>query len=220
MWRPALQAHERGTMKQKYGKTGILLVCGLVCLWALLYAGGAPDRAVVIDLEGGNEAEELTARAEEIPASDVSDGNGAKEQGTIYVYVCGAVKEPRVAALPEGSRAVDALELAGGFLEDADRDYVNLAAQLSDGERLFFPSKEEAAALTKAQSDMGNGLVNINTADEALLATLPGIGTVRAKAIVEYRKKHGDFKNKESLMEVGGIKRNIYNDLEDLIRVD
>jgi competence protein ComEA len=133
----------------------------------------------------------------------------------IYVHVCGAVREPGVKELPKDSRAFDALELAGGFTEDADQTYVNLAGFLQDGQQLYFPKVGEALPRTEE----AGSLVDLNTADEAMLCTLPGIGETRAKEILKYRKEHGGFTKVEELMEVPGIKEATYEKIRDLVMV-
>ena len=146
----------------------------------------------------------------------MEDGNGnTQTEEKIYVHVCGAVKEPGVKELPKGSRAFDALELAGGFTEDADQTYVNLAGFLQDGQQLYFPAVGEELPRTEE----AGSLVDLNTADEATLCTLPGIGETRAKEILRYRKEHGGFTKVEELMEVPGIKEATYEKIRDLIIV-
>ncbi len=138
-----------------------------------------------------------------------------KAEAKLYVYVCGAVKEPGVVILDEGSRLEDALKAAGGFAENADRSYVNLAAPAVDGEKVYFPEEGESLPLdleAKQESESaGSGLVNINTADAAALCTLPGIGETRAGDIIDYREKNGGFETKEDIMKVPVIKSGAYN---------
>ena len=141
------------------------------------------------------------------------------EEMRILVHVCGAVVNPGVVALPQGSRAEDALLAAGGFAEDASRDYVNLAGYVSDGEKLYFPTREEVPSGVLVLAEADDGLVNINTADVAALCTLPGIGESRARDIIAYREAHGDFKSCEDIMKVSGIKTSVYNKLSDRIKV-
>lgn len=135
----------------------------------------------------------------------------------IRVYVCGAVEIPGVVALPEGSRAEDALLAAGGFSENAWRDYVNLAERVADGQKLYFPTLDEAENLVEQKT--ADGLVNINTADVATLCTLPGIGESRAKDIIAYREAHGSFESCEDIMKVSGIKTSVYSKISDMITV-
>ncbi len=148
-----------------------------------------------------------------------SENADIQPEKLLYVHVCGCVREPGVAALPEGSRAGDALAAAGGFSEDADRDYVNLAAKVADGEKLYFPSAAEAESLQEEAQEADSHLVDINSAEEALLCTLPGIGASRAEAIIAYREEHGPFETGEDIMKVPGIKEGAYEKLKDRITV-
>lgn len=155
-------------------------------------------------------------RSTDIPGA----GNQEAEQRLICVHVCGRVLKPGVYSLPEGSRAGDALEAAGGFAAEAAEDYVNLAAKVADGEKLYFPHKEEAQNLQQEREDALSGIVNINLADEELLCTLPGIGEARAKDIINYRQTYGAFEKPEDIMKVNGIKSSAYEKLKDKIRVE
>lgn len=141
-----------------------------------------------------------------------------EEPSRIYVYVCGAVNCPGVVALPEGSRAEAALEAAGGLREDAKAEWVNLAARVADGDRLYFPTVEETEEAEAGEED--DGLVNINTADEAALCTLSGIGESRARDILRYREENGPFKTGEDIMKVPGIKTSVYNRIKDRIKTE
>ena len=147
------------------------------------------------------------------------DAAGSSRENIIYVHVCGAVKEPGVVEIASGSRAQAAVEAAGGFREDADRDYVNLASLVSDGEQLYIPTLEEAGERKASQEAAESGLVNINTADVSRLCTLPGIGESRAGDIIAYRQEHGSFADIEEIMQVPGIKESTFEKLKNLITV-
>ncbi len=150
----------------------------------------------------------------------ISDcGEETGEPSVIYVHVCGAVREPGVVTLPEGSRGQAALEAAGGFAEDASRDAVNLAEVLTDGMKLYFPTKEEQEASQCRAQDKSDGLVNINTAGKQALCALPGIGEAKAEAIVAYREANGAFQSAEDIMKVPGIKDKAYQEIKALITV-
>ncbi len=128
----------------------------------------------------------------------------------LMVYVSGAVARPDVYALPPGSRAKQAIEAAGGFLPDADEARVNLAQPLHDGQQIYVPRVGEApppvAASGSVTSGAGqSGLVNINTASQAELESLPGIGPALAQRIIEHRQTHGPFAQVEDLKDVQGI---------------
>lgn len=208
-------------MKRKKKMT---VVCSLI-LCAVLggcgSAGGSEvvvigrDRAENAQTAGGQTADTGPGVWEANASGTVSDSRA--EAVEIRVYVCGAVKAPGVVSLPEGSRAEDALLAAGGFAETAWRDYVNLAERVSDGQKLYFPTLEEADFLVEQES--GSGLVNINTADVAMLCTLPGIGESRARDIIAYRETNGAFKSCEDIMKVSGIKTSVYSKISDRITV-
>ena len=135
---------------------------------------------------------------------------------TVYVHVCGAVNTPGVYSLKTGSRAADALEAAGGFAQEADKDKINLAAFISDGQQLYFPRIGEE---TKAYEEAGD-LVNINSADISELCTVPGIGKSKAEAIIEYRNNNGRFSNPEDIMNVSGIGQGVYEKIKAHICVN
>ncbi|MCM1064844.1 MAG: helix-hairpin-helix domain-containing protein [Eubacterium sp.] len=122
--------------------------------------------------------------------------------------------------LPAGSRAADALEAAGGFAPEAAEEAVNLAAKVSDGEKLYFPARGEYEIQAEQEKATASGLVNINTADAAQLCTLPGIGESRAADIIAYRESHGDFAACEDIMRVSGIKESVYNKISGKITVN
>ncbi|MBO4609054.1 MAG: helix-hairpin-helix domain-containing protein [Lachnospiraceae bacterium] len=144
----------------------------------------------------------------------------------IVVYICGSVQNPGVYELPAGSRVCDGLDAAGGFSEGADEKRINLAGILSDGDMVFFP--EEGESIPEGASDYVTGsagnesvtsLININTAGEQALCTLPGIGSSKAQAIIKYREEHGSFKDIKEIMNVNGIGESLYSQIKDLICV-
>lgn len=162
----------------------------------------------------------------------------AVREQTIFVDVCGAVNAPGVYQLPVGSRIFQAVELAGGFREDAALELVNQAEALNDGQQIRIFTQEEArqqaetgaaldnSQMTNQETDISGennssaGLVNLNRADKSALMTLTGIGETRAEAILAYRETHGGFSAVEELMQVEGIKEKTYEKLKDKITVD
>lgn len=159
----------------------------------------------------------ITGTADETKEAE-SGAFSETELSLIYVFVCGAVRQPGVVALPEGSRAEAGVLAAGGMREDADPDYVNLAELLKDGQKLYIPTLEEGLTLRQAES-ADTGLVNINTADSNALCTLPGIGESRARDIIAYRETNGAFASIEDIMKVSGIKESAFSKIKDLITV-
>jgi len=143
------------------------------------------------------------------------------EPEIIYVYVCGHVKEPDVYALSAGTRLYEAIKAAGGALEDADLQQLNLADQLTDGQRIYVPAEGESVTSAEYTEDKtSNGLVNINTATAEQLQTLPGIGQAKANAIVAYREANGNFSSIEDLRKVPGIKEGVFGQVQSLICVN
>lgn len=173
--------------------------------------------------------------------SDAADAGADGSAAAGYVYVCGFVARPGVYEIYEGMRLFEAIELAGGFLPEADREWLNLAQPVSDGQRLYVCSSEETKEMTAAQragdvsgaetggqgaqgadekpSGTDSGKVNLNTADKDTLMTLPGIGEVKADAIIQYRTEYGAFKSAEDIMNIPGIKDAVYAKIEDRITV-
>lgn len=150
--------------------------------------------------------------------------------GLIVVHVCGAVRNPGVYCLASGARAAEAVNAAGGMNEQADQSWVNLAQPLTDGQQLRIPTAEETGDwLTASPGDTGmlqageaaqqDSRVNINTADEKALQTLPGIGEARAAAIIAYRNEHGPFEEIGQIQLVSGIKGSVFEKIRDRICV-
>ncbi len=139
----------------------------------------------------------------------------------VCVHVCGSVNHPGVYYLEEGARIHEAVELAGGMTENAAGDVINLAEIVSDGEKIYIPSEEEVAegfSVTDPQ-EADDGLVNINTASLDELKKLPGIGDIKAEAIIAYREEAGRFDSIEDIMNVSGIKDSSYEQIKDYIKV-
>lgn len=162
------------------------------------------------------EAEALTAQEPDLSITDIAE----KEEALIYVYLCGAVTNPGVYQIAEGSRLFEAIDAAGGMLEEAEITSQNLARVLQDGEQIRILTKEEAkASVQTGSTPKEKGLVNINTASVQELTTLTGIGESRAQAIIEYRETNGLFKNIEGIKRVAGIKDGLFDKIKDKITV-
>ena len=114
-----------------------------------------------------------------------------------------------------------AIEAAGGAVADADLERINLARVLADGEQLHISRRGEQStvAATPTSPTPGNSRINVNTATQTELETLPGIGPTRALAIIAYRQQRGAFAKPEDLMNVSGIGAKTFEGLKDLIRV-
>jgi len=155
-----------------------------------------------------------TSGKEEIPAVTMSL---KEERGTasarLKVHIIGAVARPGLYEAEPGSRVADALALAGGATSAADLNQVNLAAKIADGQQLVVPEIGVAGttgvAATGAGGSGASGAakqpVNLNSASQAQLEELDGVGPKTAQKIIEYRDAHGGFKSIEEMMEVPGI---------------
>ena len=196
----------------------------------LLLSLSACNRDLDIYLE---EYEENTHKLQETdiePADTQSDGTETAgledmtENVMCYVYICGAVGQPGVYALPEGSRIYEVIQEAGGLLDDADVTLVNQAERVTDGMMIQIYTVEEAEALVKTNKatesvQSEDGRIDINTATVAELMTLPGIGSSKANAIINYRETYGAFSRIEDLMKVPGIKDGIFQQMKEHIKV-
>ena len=155
----------------------------------------------------------------------------------VGVYISGAVVNPGVYIMYEGSRLASVLLLAGGATENADLSAINLAVVVQDEDHWHIPRVGEevsatggrannrsananAAASSAQAGQSSDGKVNLNSADVALLKTLPNIGEVRAQAIVSHREANGDFASIDALQEVDGIGIGIIDNIRDLVSVE
>jgi competence protein ComEA len=128
----------------------------------------------------------------------------------MFVHVAGAVRAPGLYTLPEGSRVADAIEAARGATTSADLGAINLAELVVDGAKIDVPRRGETpeAAATVAPTTGSSDApqtIDLNSADAAALETIPGIGPVRAAAIVQHRDDNGPFATVDALLEVSGI---------------
>jgi competence protein ComEA len=163
----------------------------------------------------GGRSPEVVAPAEPQPAADLlSVSNGPSPSGSpsggggsVTVDVAGKVRRPGIAVLDAGSRVVDALEAAGGARDGVDLTGLNLARVLVDGEQILVGLAEPtgvAATVTGGTSPVAT-LVNLNTADQVALESLPDVGPVTAQSILTWRSEHGAFTAVDQLLDVDGI---------------
>jgi competence protein ComEA len=144
----------------------------------------------------------------------------------VYVHVDGAVNVPGVHALPPGSRVRDAVQAAGGLQPEAQDMGLNLAAFVQDGDLVYIPFATEpvqdsapGAAISPYPTLSTQGLININTADQEQLETLPGIGPVTAGKIITYREANGPFSDIQAIQNVSGIGPVTFENIKELITV-
>lgn len=186
-----------------------LVFVGIICL-IFCSCNSLKEERIVVE-----QTEEKESKPEEEHSS--------KEE--IWVDISGAVNTPGVYQLKQGSRVFDAIQAAGGLLEDADTEGINQASVLTDGEKLQIYTVEEAEQMQNqtvnpnpAESNT-DGKINLNTADLAALQEIPGVGEKKAQSIIEYRETTGGFQNIEQLQEVPGIKGKTFDKVKDYITV-
>ncbi len=163
----------------------------------------------------------------EIVESVENSGSGED----LVVEIAGAVEKPGVYCLPQNSRIEDLLIKAGGLSADADREwterYINRAAKLIDGQKIFLPKKGEQSMNVSANNPRGDvggvlgnsesysGLININTASQKELESLSGIGPVYAQSIIEHRP----YSSTEELLSKSALKEYVYEKIKDKVTV-
>jgi len=142
----------------------------------------------------------------------------------VVVQAAGAIAHPGVYTLAAGARVNDLVAAAGGLAPDADADQVLLAAVLTDGERVYVPRVGETPPPAPGgsggtSSASSRGPVDLNTASESELESLPGIGPTLAQAIIDYRTTHGRFASVDELGDVRGIGPARLEQLRPLVKV-
>ena len=146
----------------------------------------------------------------------VSDTVSEKE---LIVHVDGAVVTPGVFRLSSDSRVTDAVSVAGGLTEDADRSRINLAAKLADGQKIYVLAIGEQLGSSVVGSSIAgqsiSSLININIASESELDKLPGIGPVTAQKIIAARP----YSALEDLLAKKAVNRSTYEKIKDLVTV-
>ena len=192
-----------------------------------LSEGTRENGEISTDEEANQTSEDESKVAGKAPEEDFEE--------FLYVYVCGEVESPGLYKLSALSRAMAAVEAAGGFTENAGRNSLNLAQILTDGSMIRIPTLEEEKNGTVSEitesgsipassgavtSENGENRVNINTADSETLCTIPGIGEAKAKEIVRYREQNGLFASPEDLMNVPGIKSGTFDKIREYVKTE
>ena len=162
-----------------------------------------------------------------------------EDKGKIVIYVAGAVKNEGIYELDENSRIADCIEKAGGLTDDANIKDINLAFVLEDGMKVYIPKNSEinevkddtstyvskengstnTGTSTSKNTSAKSSKININTANQTDLETLPGIGPSTAQKIINYRKEKGKFSSIEDIKKVSGIGESKYSKIKDYITI-
>ena len=202
-------------------KTAVICLIGLVLFAGFSLFKGSSDAQT--DAESGGSADAETAET-----ADGYAGDRSLSDGTIFVDIGGAVKNPMLVELPDGSRVDDAIQAAGGLKQEADMSSINRAEFLLDGQKVYIPSlpMDEDGNVIETASGGGtssevsaSGKVNINSADSEQLQTLNGVGPATAQKIIDYRQSNGSFTSIEDIKNVSGIGDKTFEKLKDDITI-
>ena len=217
----------------------LLIILILIVISGFLYSCGRENEGseIFIDQVSGNssgqgaggntsnenESSDSGNESAENSSDDLGDSTSNLEDTRKYicVHITGYVVNPGVYHIAEGARIYEVVQLAGGFLPEADEGYLNLASVVIDGQKLQVLSKEEAVTakpfIGQTESETGAKLININAASKEELMQLPGIGESRALSIIAYREKNGAFNDIKDIMNISGIKEAAFEKIKDYI---
>jgi len=212
---------ERVSIRDRLGALSRRELIALVAVAAVVVAGAGlwyarslPKQVEVREAGGGGGAPPPAAAASASPS-------GSPTPSVLFVHVAGLVRHPGVYQFDNGQRVVDAVNAAGGALQKADLDALNLAALLTDGEQILVPKEGQVVVPPPGGggTTAAGALVNVNSASESELESLPGVGPVLAAAIIAYRTEHGPFPTVDALDDVSGIGPATLEDLRPLVTV-
>jgi competence protein ComEA len=211
---------------------GVALVAGVI--WYRVGISGGSAGATGAAPAAVTTRAPSTTLLDPTPSSAAKGASAKGTTATIAVHVAGAVTHPGVVELHAGARVIDAVEAVGGALADGDLDRLNLAAKVTDGERVFVAKVGQAdpgavgdgTGATGGDDPSGGsaggatgGKVNLNTATQAQLEALPGIGPTYAQAILAERQRRGGFTSVNDLRSVHGIGDKRFAELAPLVTV-
>ena len=201
------------------------------------------DRSLTKESEAVTANDSLTKENEDVNENGLDN---LQKEVYIYVHLCGAVKEPGVYQVLEGSRLDTVVTCAGGLTEQAASEYINLAQTVVDGQQYFIPTIQDVEGMNrldytnsfpevtgntntsiaggkanteKLSEQVTSDHVNINTATREELMTLPGVGEAKAVSIITYRETVSQYETIEDIMKVSGIKQGLFQKIRDQITV-
>ena len=185
-----------------------LLINGLLIVaTVVLLAGGV---VLIVRSSDSGGVEIVLPTPEPLPAA-------SSQAAEIKVYVTGAVASPGVYAVEAGSRLEHVVEAAGGLTGDADPEAVNLAVRVEDEQHWHVPRTGESARPPSPGVAAASAKIDLNSATASELETLPGIGTVKAQSIIDYRQTNGPYSSVDDLLAVSGIGPATVESIRDLV---
>ncbi len=204
---------------QKYKKSmlipGVLIISGLFFYFSLSSSDSSrPQEELIETIQPIEEINQVVSTVEEAV------------QQQIFVDIKGAVMYPGVYELQPDKRIFDAIQLAGGYIENADTQLVNHAQKVQDEMVIYIPIKGEQLEdissnllMLPLESQNKSQKINVNTADAETLATLPGIGPSKAHSILSYREEKGRFQTIDDVRNINGIGDKTFEKIKDSITV-
>lgn len=196
----------------------------------LLIGLGIVQGLIIIGLVFSNQKSAQTENTDEwlleMQSESESIFQEPEEQEPVFwvVDVKGAVTNPGIYEVAKNMRVQNAIDLAGGLLQNAETRHINFAQHVTDQMLLYIPVVgEEVVDIPYTQPNSpveeGTSKININTATDLELQALPGIGEKKALQIINYRTENGSFSTIEELMEVSGIGQKTFDTLKESITV-
>jgi competence protein ComEA len=202
----------------------LVLLAGLVTWIAVSWLTAGPPERSLPEPPSFDETTEPRPKEQPQQSRDRAGAETPAAPALVLVHVTGAVHEPQVVQMEAGDRVADAVEAAGGLLDDAATEGANLAAPVVDGSMIYVPTVEDldsgrtppAAAGADGQGDgTTKRPVNLNSAGAEDLEQLPGIGPALAERIIDYREDNGGFGSLEELAAVSGVGPAIIENIVD-----
>jgi competence protein ComEA len=208
-WVPAsMTGRSRSVRRRRLAVSVALLGVVAAILTMAIMVGGRPARESPPPLPPAGQVAVASAEADRPPVSK------------LVISVVGKVRTPGLVTIPAGSRVADALAAAGGAVPGADLLGLNLARRVADGEQLAVGVPVPVGQPAQFDSAAPAVRLDLNAASPDQLDTLPGIGQVMAKRIVEWRTRHGRFSTVEQLRDVDGIGESKFAKLREQVIVE
>ena len=203
-------------MKKNYKLIGIISFLVMLVLFLLIsYINGGKNELKKNNAESIFVEEDIKENKEIVLDKDISSNE-------IVVDIKGEVVNPNIYWINEDCIVQDLIDKAGGLTDLADISNINRAEKLKNHQSIVIPNKndiKEVSIPTNASVEVEKGIININTASESELDSLPGIGVARARDIIKYREEKGGFNNIDELKNVKGIGEKYFEDLKDKVTV-
>ena len=174
-------------------------------------------------IEGTSYYDDSDIEVVKINNNENKENETPEVKNKIVVEIKGEVVKPDVYLLDEGSIIKDLIDIADGLTDEADISNINRAKELSNHELIIIyninDEERENTNYALENDTESNNIININTATESELQSIPGVGEVKAKSIIIYREKNGGFKKIEEIKSVDGIGEKTFEKIKEFIKL-